>query len=131
MASGSITSWQIGRQTIETVKYFILGGSKITADSDCNHEAKRHLLLGRKAMNDNPLQYSCLENPIDRGAWPTTVHRVAKSRTRLKRLNMHSLVKRTRITRLTSCSSVHWRKQKIKNKSSGPQVPRSNSASIT
>ena len=44
---------------------------------------------------------------------------------------MHSLVKRTRITRLTSCSSVHWRKQKIKNKSSGPQVPRSNSASIT
>ena len=52
MASGSIISWQIGRQTIETVKYFILGGSKITADSDCNHEAKRHLLLGRKAMTN-------------------------------------------------------------------------------
>ena len=50
MASNPITSWQIDGETMETVTDFILGGSKITADSDCNHEIKRHLLLGRKAM---------------------------------------------------------------------------------
>ena len=76
MASGPITSWQIDG---ETVADFILLGSKITADGDCSHEIKRHLLLGRKVMtnlesilgegNGNPLQYSCLENPMDRGAW--------------------------------------------------------------
>ena len=48
--SGSITSWQIDGETVETVSDFILGGSKITADGDCSHEIKRHLLLGRKAM---------------------------------------------------------------------------------
>ena len=48
MASGSITSWQIDGETVETVSDFILGGSKITADGDCSHEIKRHLLLGRK-----------------------------------------------------------------------------------
>ena len=48
MASGPITSWQIDGETIERVRDFILGGSKITADSDCSHEIKRHLLLGRK-----------------------------------------------------------------------------------
>ena len=47
MASGPITSWQIDGETRETVSDFILGGSKITADSDCSHEIKRHLLLGR------------------------------------------------------------------------------------
>ena len=52
MASGPITSWQIDGQTVETVKDFILRGSKITADGDCNHEIKRHLLLGRKAMTN-------------------------------------------------------------------------------
>ena len=50
MASGPITSWQIDRETMETVTDFILGGSKITADGDCSHEIKRHLLLGRKVM---------------------------------------------------------------------------------
>ena len=50
MASGPITSWQIHGETVETVADFILGGSKITADGDCSHEIKRHLLLGRKAM---------------------------------------------------------------------------------
>ena len=50
MASGLITSWQIDRETGETVADFILGGSKITADCDCSHEIKRHLLLGRKVM---------------------------------------------------------------------------------
>ena len=52
MASGPITSWQIDGQTVETVKDFILRGSKITADGDCNHEIKRHLLLGRKVMTN-------------------------------------------------------------------------------
>ena len=52
MASGPITSWQIDGETVETVTDFILGGSKITADGDCSHEIKRHLLLGRKAMTN-------------------------------------------------------------------------------
>ena len=52
MASGPITSWQIDGETVETVSYFILGGSKITADGDCSHEIKRHLLLGRKVMTN-------------------------------------------------------------------------------
>ena len=50
MASGPITSWQIDGETVETVADFILGGCKITADGDCSHEIKRHLLLGRKVM---------------------------------------------------------------------------------
>ena len=79
MASSPITSWQIDGETVETVADFIFLGSKITADGDCSHEIKRHLLLGRKVMtnldsifregNGTPLQYSCLENPMDRGAW--------------------------------------------------------------
>ena len=52
MASGPITSQQIDGDTVETVTDFILGGSKITADDDCSHEIKRHLLLGRKVMID-------------------------------------------------------------------------------
>ena len=52
MASVPITSWQIDWQTVETVSDFILGGSKISADGDCSHEIKRHLLLGRKAMTN-------------------------------------------------------------------------------
>ena len=52
MASGSITSWQIDGETMETVRDFILGVSKITADGDCSHEIKRRLLLGRKAMTN-------------------------------------------------------------------------------
>ena len=51
MASSPITSWEIDGETVETVSDFILGGSKITADGDCSHEIKRHLLLGRKVMN--------------------------------------------------------------------------------
>ena len=52
MASGPITSWQIDGETVETVRDFILGDSKITADGDCSHEIKRHLLLGRKVMTN-------------------------------------------------------------------------------
>ena len=52
MASGPITSWQIDGETMETVRDFILGGSKITADGDCSHQMKRRLLLGRKGMTN-------------------------------------------------------------------------------
>ena len=52
MASGPIISQQIDRKTLETVRYFIFLGSKITADGDCSHEVKRHLLLGRKAVTN-------------------------------------------------------------------------------
>ena len=52
MASGPITSWQMDRETVETVSDFILGGSEITADGDCSHEIKRRLLLGRKVMTN-------------------------------------------------------------------------------
>ena len=52
MASGPITSWQIGGETVETVADFIFLGSKITADGDCSHEIKRHLVLGRKIMTN-------------------------------------------------------------------------------
>ena len=52
MASGPITSWEIDGETVETVRDFILGCSKISADGDCSHEIKRHLLLGIKAMTN-------------------------------------------------------------------------------
>ena len=79
MASNPITSWQIDRETVEIVADFIFLGSKIIVDGDCSHEIKRRLLLGKKVMTDldsifgegngTPLQYSCLENPMDGGAW--------------------------------------------------------------
>ena len=52
MVSSSITSWEIDGETVETVSDFVWGGSKITADGDCSHEIKRHLLLGRKVMTN-------------------------------------------------------------------------------
>ena len=52
MASSSITSWHVDGETMETVRDFVLGGSKITADGDCSHEIKRRLLLGRKVMTN-------------------------------------------------------------------------------
>ena len=60
VASGPITSWEIDGETVETVSDFILRGSKITADDDCSHEIKRHLLLGRKVMT-NQIAYSKAE----------------------------------------------------------------------
>ena len=71
MASSSITSWQIAGETMETVKDFILGGSKITAHGDCRHEIKRRLLLGRKVMTnlDNILKSRDI-------TLPTNVHLV-------------------------------------------------------
>ena len=103
MASGPVTSWQIDGKTMETETDLIFLGSKIIVDSDCGHEIKRRLLLGRKVMtnldsrditlsikvhlgegNGNPLQCSCLENPWDGGAWWAAVYGVAQSQTRLK-----------------------------------------------
>ena len=71
MASGPITSWQIDGETVETVSDFILGGSKITVDSDCSHEIKRRLLLGKKVMTN-------LDSILKSGdiTLPTKVHLV-------------------------------------------------------
>ena len=67
MASGPITSWEIDGETVETVSDFILGGSKITAEGDCRHEIKRHLLLGRKVMTnlDSILKSRDITLPIE------------------------------------------------------------------
>ena len=69
MAFGPITSWEIDGETVETVTNFILGGSKITADGDCNHEIKRRLLFGRKVMTNLD---SIMKNRDI--TWPTKVH---------------------------------------------------------
>ena len=69
MASSLITSWQIDRETMETVTNFIILGSKITADGDCSHEIKRCLLLGRKAMTN-------LDSILKSRPLPTKVHLV-------------------------------------------------------
>ena len=71
MASGPITSWQIDRETVEMVSVFILGGSKITADGDCGHEIKRHLLLGRKVMINLDSIFKSIDITL-----PTNVHLV-------------------------------------------------------
>ena len=67
MASGPITSWQIDGETMETVRDFTSLGSKITADGDCSHEIKRHLLLGRKAMTnlDSVLKSRDITSPTE------------------------------------------------------------------
>ena len=69
MASGPITSWHIDGETVDTVKDFILGGSKITADGDCSHEIKRCFLLGRKVM-------TILDSMLKSITLPTKVHLV-------------------------------------------------------
>ena len=69
MASGPITSWQTGGETVETVSDFILGGSKITADGDCSHEIKRCLLLGRKVMTNLNSMFKSRDITL-----PTKVH---------------------------------------------------------
>ena len=112
MASGPITSWQIDRETVETVADFIFWGSKITADGDCGHEIKRCLLLGRKFMTNLDsifksrdiilptkvhlvkawfFQWSCMDVSLSelqelvmaREDWCAVIHWVAKSRTQL------------------------------------------------
>ena len=71
MASGPITSWQIDGETMETVRDLILGSSKITADGDCTHEIKKHLLIGRKAMTNLDSILKSRDNTL-----PTKVHLV-------------------------------------------------------
>ena len=71
MASGPITSWQIDRETMETVADFIFLGSEITADGDCSHEIKRHLLLGRKVMTNLDSIFKSRDITV-----PTKVHLV-------------------------------------------------------
>ena len=71
MASGPITSWEIDGKTVETVSDFIFGGSKITADGDCNHEIKRRLLLGRKVLNNLDSLFKSRDITL-----PTKVHLV-------------------------------------------------------
>ena len=71
MASGPITSWEIDGETVETVSDFIFGGSKITADGDCSHEIKSHLLLGRKVITN----LDCILKSRDI-TLPTKVHLV-------------------------------------------------------
>ena len=72
MAFGLITSWQIDAETMETVRDFIFGGSKITADGDCSHEIKRCLLLGRKAMINLFIERTDVEAEIPT-LWPPDV----------------------------------------------------------
>ena len=81
MASGPITSWQIDGETVETVSDFILGGSKITADGDCSHEIKRHLILGRNVMTnlDNILKgrditFSTKVHPVKAMVFPVVMY---------------------------------------------------------
>ena len=64
MASGAITSWQIDGETMKTVRYFIFGDSKITANADCSHENKRCLLLGRKAMTNLDSTLLCQQRSV-------------------------------------------------------------------
>ena len=71
MASGSVTSWEIDGETVETLADLILGGSKITADGDCSHEIKRHLLLGRKVMTNLNIIFKSRDITL-----PTKVHLV-------------------------------------------------------
>ena len=71
MASGPITSWQIDGETVETVSDFIFWGSKITADGDCSHEIKKHLLLGRKVMTNLDSIFKNRDT-----TWPIKVHLV-------------------------------------------------------
>ena len=89
MASSPITSWQIDGETMETVRDFILGGSKITVDGDCSHEIKRHLLLGRKVMTNlllllllsrfSHVRLCC--DPIDGSPPGSPVPRILQART--------------------------------------------------
>ena len=82
MASGPITSWEIDRETVETVSDFIFGGSKITADGDCSHEIKRCLLLGRKVMTNLD---SILKDTIEEINLKTREGRRENTEWRLKR----------------------------------------------
>ena len=98
MASGPNTSWEIGGETVEKVSDFIFGGSKITADGDCSHEIKRHLLLGRKVMTNLDSIFKSRDITL-----PTKV-RLVKAIGSLR-------VRQDRATSLSLFTFMHWRRK--------------------
>ena len=106
MASGPITSWQIGGETVETVADFILGGSKITADGDCSHEIKRHLLLGRKAMTNLDSIFKSRDITL-----PTKVHLVKAMVFPVVMYGCESwAIKKAECRRIDTFELWHWRR---------------------
>ena len=106
MASGSITSWQIHGETVETVADFIFLGSKITADGDCSHEIKRHLPLGRKVMTN-------LDSILKRRdiTLPTKVHLVKAMAFPLVMYGCESwTIKKAEHRRMDAFELWHWRR---------------------
>ena len=106
MASGPITSWQIDGETVETVTDFTFLGSKITADGDCSHEIKRHLLLRRKAMTklDNILKSRDI-------TLPTKVHQVKAVVCPVAMYGCESwTVKKAECRRIDACELRCWRR---------------------
>ena len=103
MASGPITSWEIDGETVETMSDFILGGSKITADGDCSHEIKRHILLGRKVMTnlDSILKAYLVAQRLKRlpGMWETWVRSLGWEDPLEKEIAIHSSTLAWRIPR--------------------------------
>ena len=114
MASGPITSWQLDGETMETVRYFIFLGSKITADGDCSHETKRRFLLGRKAMTN----LDSILKSRDITLW-TKVHPV-------KAIYCHPVY--LAYMQSTSCDTLGWMKDKLESRLPGeiskPQICR-------
>ena len=98
MASSPITSWQIDGETVATVSDFISGGSKITADGDCSHEIKRHLLLGRKVMTnlDSILKSRNITLPtkthwVKAMVFPIVMYGCENKLTKTKQMNKHKI----------------------------------------
>ena len=106
MASGPITSWTIDGETMETVTDFIFLGSKITADGDCSHEIKRHLLLGRKAMTNLDSIFKSRDI-----TWPTKVHLVKAMVFPVVMYGCESwTVKKAERQRIDACELCCWRR---------------------
>ena len=106
MAYGPITSWQIDGETVETLRYFILGGSKITADGDCIREIKRHLLLGRKVMTNLESIFKSRDITL-----PTKVHLVKAMVFPVVRYGCESwTVKKAELRRIDAFELWCWRR---------------------
>ena len=106
IASGPITSWQIDGETMETVTDFIFSGSKITADGDCSHEIKRHLLLGRKAMTNLDSILKSMDITL-----PTKVHLVSAVVFPVVRYGCESwIVKKAELWRVDAFELWCWRR---------------------
>ena len=106
MAFGPITSWEIDGETVETVSDFILGGSKITAEGDCSHEIKRHLLLGRKVITNLDSIFKSKDITL-----PTKVHQVKAMVFPVIMYGYESwTVKKAEHQRIDACELWCWRK---------------------